>query len=245
MSEIRAQFGYTPTWLPGTIVSLGAVGEVSSGGAFQVESSLVSRGLRMVTTRSRGAMDLTYTSRSGVAITFKSAGSAPPVGSFLSAAEAGCAVEFGRSGAIVLAAQHCVTTRLANLEQISREVLDWYRGGVWAEELRVVAEVVVARSLTVVISRMAGARVDLAASGKLGPVAVELASIDVGLTVRHESSLEFRAIAEPGATVMYRVAGIVRPHVMGARAFRMTALASAIEPAGEIEQDYADFSLLA
>lgn len=228
-SELHQQFGYRATWLPAERLEVGMIGRLNADGSLQPTSSLSSRGIAAQTAPGPGTADYSYTSKTGITISFKTSGQAPAVGSVLGQADAGCTVAFSKDSGIVFAAKSCVITSITDLYQVGQAAIDAYVGGTWQNDEVLVTDVVTAETASILVSQTRGAKIELKASGTIeGAGALSLASVDAGFQAAFDSGLAFTALASPNLTVLYKVAGI-RKHLISPPTFQVQSVFPALQ----------------
>lgn len=220
-NELRQQFGYRATWLPNVSLDLGLVGRINSDGSFQRTSSLSERNIGFAASSGPGTSDYSYSSKSGVSISFKASGQAPTAGSVLGQADAGCTIGFSQDSGVVFAARACSIASISNLDAVTQDVLASYASGTWQEDEVLVTDVVTADTASIFVAQTQGAKVELRASGTLQPgTPLGLASVDADFQAAYESGLAFTAIASHGLTVLYKVSAI-RKHFFSPPTFQL------------------------
>lgn len=202
-TEIVRGLQYLPIWLPIKTLTLGAVGTIQKN-VFEPEGSLSGMGIPFTPSQSRSGGIMRYNSNEGVSIQFKAAGSAPVAGSALSVADAGVAIKFSRSQAVVFEAGGCKIEAVADIGELGQRLIKLYQSGKWNEDYYVVTEVVKADATTILISSDAGASVELKASGGVNAATLSLASLDAQLQTASTSKMGYELVAEKGLTPLFK-----------------------------------------
>ena len=223
VDEIRDNLNYTATWLPTVILRAGDVCDIS-GGQLRRVGSLAEYGIQPEVANSDVRSEIHYASAGSVTINVKAKGDPPPSGSLLSLSEAGIALAFNRSGAVVLQLTGCTGSSIRNLRQVGDAVLDVYHRREWTDGYVVVTETVLAGASTILISSESGASIDLIAGGAAAAAGITLASLNAGLDVKSQSKIGAQFISAPGLTPLVRTSG-VKPHIFRPDTFRGAAVA--------------------
>lgn len=222
--EVRSRFSRLPVWLPGTAMSLGDVGTLTSTGWVRV-TSLDELGIGFSAGPPGTPSSVSYSSHDGVEISGSglAAGFGLPAGS---AAE--LTLRFGRAGAFVLLAEELIVTGMAGLYAVDAAVLGGFLRGEWQPGWTYVSEVAVAaRSVTAVGgSAQASATVRLGAAGAEG---------GVGFSVMKDLAASF-ATAGP-ATVMWRGRYVHDPLLRRARMAERGVTPIGVAPGGAAPEE--------
>ncbi|MFD3488648.1 hypothetical protein [Streptomyces sp. NPDC058665] len=197
-TEMRQQFGYLATWLPGTRISVGDVG-VLRGSRFEPYTTLaglrVDFGMRPVGTPG----DLEYASAGQVEVEWH--GQAGLLAGSMAGAQTRVTVSFKRSHATFFQASRAATSAISDLPAVERALIGL--GGDWQREWVVVTEVVKARSAVVVVSSRRGGRLDLRVQG--GEPGASLAELASRVQVNSEAGIAARVVSPTGLTPLFRV----------------------------------------
>ena len=211
LSHINKQTGYRATWDPGKPLKLGQIGKLDDYGVFNVYTSLEGEGIAVQTAQDGTAGDLDYTSSDSVTISTKLSGSAPVVGSGLSAAQAGFSFDFKSEKSVVFQASGITTSHITNLAAIEKAILEKYRAGNWDKNWLIITELVTAASATIIIVNSSTAKLDLKAQADISSGTLKLTDASLGLSVAREQGSTLKYISQSGLTPLYRVMGIVSP----------------------------------
>ena len=203
--DVYEGLGYRPTWLPGTPVELGDIGEIKDG-VFRYITNLNQIGIHFDTRTDSDRDAIDYASRDGVTMTFKAGGEVNQNFRAITEADAGLLIEFSRKGAVVMHLRNVSFNQIADQHTLADEML---RSMATADESRqwqrnwvVITEVARAQYATIVISGSENSRIELRASGSVSPAS--LAEVSAAFSVATESGISARVIAESGLTPLYR-----------------------------------------
>ncbi|RYF94890.1 MAG: hypothetical protein EOO02_23440 [Chitinophagaceae bacterium] len=211
LKHMHDKTGYRATWDPVSSLQIGQIGKLENDGSFTVYSSLQNKGIPIATDQgpAKGGMD--YTSEKGVKVSFKAAGKAPLAGSQLAEAEAGFNVEFSSDQGVVFKTAGHKNTRLTNVGDIEKAVLDLLDKDEWDKDWLIITEIVQADSSTVIISTSNEGSMDLKASGNVGGDNLKITDASLGLTVSNKSGSNLNYIATENVTPLYKVMGLRHP----------------------------------
>lgn len=202
-SEIAKGLQYLPIWLPIKTLTLGTVGTIQKN-VFEPEGNLNGMGVPFTPSPSRSEGTMRYNSNDGVSIQFKAAGSAPVAGSALSTADAGVAVKFSRSNAVVFEASGCRIEAIADVGTLGRRLIELYGSGEWNKDYYVVTEVVKADVTTILISSSAGASLELKAGGDIHAASLSLASLEAQFSTASTAKMGYELVAKEGLTPLFK-----------------------------------------
>jgi hypothetical protein len=205
--EILDQLNYNATWLPTVQLAPGDVCDMH-GNELRLVSRLKEFDIPHEVENGPVKTDISYSSAGSVSIQLKLSGDPPPAGSLLEVSDAGIAVSFSKSQAVVLRMADCTSKRLKSVQKVGEQVLARHNAGTWPNGYVVVTEIVTAGASTIIISSGDNAGVDLKAKAGIAAGALSLASLDAGLEVKRESKIGAKFVAVPGLTPLVRVSGI-------------------------------------
>lgn len=205
--EILEQLNYNATWLPTVQLTPGDVCDLR-GNEIRLVAHLTEFDIPSESENLPVKTDFEYASAGGVSIQFKASGDPPPTGSLLEVSEAGIALSFSKSSAVLLRMAKCTSKRLKSLQKIGDQVLALHNADKWPDGYVVVSEIVSAGASTIIISSGEDAGIDLSAKAGAGVGPLTLASLDAGLQVKRESKIGAKFVAVPGLTPLVRVSGI-------------------------------------
>jgi hypothetical protein len=241
--ELRAETGYTPTWLPSVPLELGTVGRLDSYeflpvttlGRLKIAFKSVARG---------ASTDIRYMSRDAVSVGVKAAGQAPVAGSALTQADAGLTITFQRENAVLFLASECSTSYIADQDAVEEAILDAYQAGLWKPGYVAVTELVTAAAVTVLISSGRHAAIEFRANVAAGVPSLGLLAVQGGVTAGRESyaNISTQIVARGPLTPLFRAVG-VKSGVFGPdTVVRRRLLGSNAEVRLARDLDYDDFA---
>lgn len=202
--ELYERFGYVATWTPATPVRLGDVGEMD-GNVFRYVSNLKEMGIPFKVRPAKNKEDLIYTSKSGVNLNFKAAGSPIVEGSSLLVQKAGATIDFHNGAGVVFVAKDCVSPSIEDQISLGEELIRRYNLGKWNSKYFVVTEVKQADSMSAFISESAGGKIELIAENSLQLGALSLADLNANFSVGTSNDINTQIIAKDKLTPLFRV----------------------------------------
>jgi hypothetical protein len=195
--------GYWITWHPSVRLRLGEVGAVRDGQLVAI-SSLKSLKIDHDTTPAQSRDQITYSSAGSVSFTFKAAGDPGQGFQFLMPAQAGALIEFEKENSLVVALRDLAETRIVDLPELAKAVVERYLAGDWQADFAVVTHLVRAGSGTLLASTASGSRVELFAQAALGQGPATIADLSANVGVAHSDALELQVLGQ-GLTPFFRV----------------------------------------
>ena len=207
LKELNQRFGYRPTWEPGKPLRLGDVGILEKG-VFSQRTSLADLGIPFEVRAATTGSDIKYASSGGVQIAPKLSGNAPLPDSTLSNLDAGFSVSFSKEKAILFEAKNARTAVISNLHHVEKKVFEKLKDQSWKKDWVIISELMETDSATILVSKNKAAKIDLKASGQVASGDLHIADVDLGLQASFEKDIEYRVIAQKGATPLYRASGI-------------------------------------
>jgi hypothetical protein len=202
-NQLHGQLKYYATWLPGTPVGLGAIGTMQAN-QFIPQDDIARFGFKVIAKRDRTADTFEYSTKNGVDVDTKTAGSISPDVPNVPRAKAGMKLRFKRSDAVWFAASGCKMDRIDNQLELAKLIKDLYKSGQWKREWVVVTHVVKAASATVLVSASRGASAELEVQGKAS-TPLGKAEASTRSTLKADSSMAFKIVAEKGLTPLFRL----------------------------------------
>jgi hypothetical protein len=209
MREIQRELGYSATWFPNVRISPGDIG-IFEDHQFHSKGTLKDFGVPFSVAKGGSPSELDYSSKDSVSVQVKLAGQAPIVGSNLAQADAGVTIRFSRQNSILFRATNCKSTRLSNLISIGKKIENMYSKDRWDKNLVVITQVIKAKGSTIVISHGSDSQIDLTAKGQLTAGIINLADINAGFKIVHESNIATRFVTEPNFTPLFEAWGLKR-----------------------------------
>ena len=202
--ELYERFGYLASWTPATPVRIGDVGEMD-GNVFRRVSSLKEMNIPFAVRQAGNKEDLIYTSKSGVNLNFKAAGSPIVQGSSLLVQKAGATIDFHKGAGVVFVAKGCRSPSIEDQISLGKELVRRYHLGEWDAKYSVVTEIKQADSMSVFISETSGGKIELIAENSLQLGALSLADLSANLSVGASSDINTQIIAKDKLTPLFRV----------------------------------------
>lgn len=203
IKELKRQFGYHATWLPGTKIELGDIGTMVKG-TFVKISNLEDKGISFEIEYDTTKTNLDHASKGSVSISSKASGSIPSAGSVLKEGEAGITVNFNREKSILFKAKGTLSHSIKDQIKLGKDIIKLYEAGDWNINLVVVTEVVVADSATILISNSSNAKIELKAKAELNVSSVGITSADLDINPAFSHGLSTEIIASSGITPLFR-----------------------------------------
>lgn len=222
--ELRQQFGYLATWLPGVPLALGDIG-ILKRNTFTKISNLSNFDIDFKIEKDPTKSDLEYTSKGAVSITTKASGTVAPQGSVLGEVDAGITVEFSKDKAILFKANGTSSPIIEDQILLGRKILSLYKKGQWDKDWVVITELVQADSASILISSSSTGKIELKATGELKTANMDIADADLGLELSFSRDLSTKIIAENSLTPLFR-AMQVKGRLLGPPYFAQKAIRS-------------------
>ena len=201
--EIVQALQYLPIWLPIKKLELGSIGTIKNH-VFEITGNIKNTPLPFSRSLDRPSGTMRYSSKKGVSLQAKLAGSAPAVGSAFTTADAGVSVKFSRGEVVVFEASGCKIESIADVGTLGQSIVRLYKMGTWDPDQYVVTEVVRADAATVLISSNAGASIELRVGGKVDVAGVSLADVNAEFGVAGYSDMGYQIVAERGLTPLFK-----------------------------------------
>jgi hypothetical protein len=163
---------------------------------------------------------------------FKAKGEAPLPTSQLKLAEAGLTIDMTRASATLFQAADARSASIDDQVALGDQIVERYKSGDWERNYFVVTEVVEVKSATILISSSADARVELAATGEIAPMALSIAGLDAGLRLEHSRNMHTEIIASNGLTPLFKARHIQKKFLgLGSPFFRSRPELRELKPA--------------
>lgn len=201
---LHRRFSYLAAWLPSTNLKLGDVGRLH-GEIFTIEATLEDLGLPFQVRKGKNSLKFNYTSQSGISVNAKAAGQIA-AGTTLPQAQAGVSIKFSKEGAFLFQATECMEDVIENKAKLGTAIIGLLINKKWNPDWVVVDTLVRAGSATIVVSNSRSAALDLTA--KADVKMADLANLDAGLNVSHQSGDVIQFIAEKGLSPLYKVSRV-------------------------------------
>ncbi|QAA80333.1 hypothetical protein EI546_00645 [Aequorivita sp. H23M31] len=242
--ELKQQFGYLATWLPGTPLKLGDIGTLNRN-TFTKIANLSDLDIQFDIEADTTKSNIEHSTHGAVSITNKASGTIAPPGSVLGDTDAGITVEFSKENAILFKANGTLSPSIKNQIKLGQDILDLYKNGKWAKDWVVVTELVEADSASILISSSSQSKIELKAKGGITAAKMDIADIDLGLNIAFSKDLSTQIIAESALTPLFRAKAvkgrILRSPVFGQKSMEIITPASAKNNEDSILFGYAEY----
>ena len=234
--ELKKQFNYFATWLPGTPLELGDIG-VFKNNHFSKISNLEGFGIQFEIEPDLTKSTIEHSSKGAVSITTKASGTIAPQASALGKVDAGITVEFSKENAILFKANDTTSPSIKNQITLGQQILTLFKEGKWDKDWAVITEIVNAKSGTVLISSSSNSKIELKANGDVEAAKLDIADAELGLEVRYSKDLSTKIIAEEGLTPLFK-ASKVKGRIFGPPVFGINKINSMdLITADKVRQD--------
>ncbi len=205
--ELKKQFGFYPTWLPGTPLKLGAIGVIKAG-RINVIGNITDLGVEFDVLNDYDPIDLEYNHEGSATLSFKAAGSPAPTNSFLNDAHAGISVSFSKEKSFYFKANGTTSPMIKNQIELNKNILELYKNGQWDKNWVIVTEVINCTGCTILISTNASAQIDINAKADIGLDNLDIANAELGLKPAFNRGLSTNIIANSSITPLFRASKI-------------------------------------
>ena len=222
--ELKKQFGYIATWLPGTPLELGDVG-VFKKNQFTKISNLSDFNIPFEIEPDTTKSDIEHSSEGAVSITTKASGTVAPQGSALAEVDAGIIVQFSKEKAILFKVIGTLSPSIKNQIALGNTILGLYREGRWDKDWAIITELVNADSGTILISSSSSGKIELKAKADVEAVKLDIADASLDLGVSYSKDLSTKIIADEGLTPLFK-ASMVRSRFILKPKFEMNFMKS-------------------
>jgi hypothetical protein len=204
--EVSSQFGYLATWAPNLPIKLGQVGLLRDR-VFLPRTDLQTLGVTAgVPLTSPGPADISFSSATGVSVSFKAEGAASLPGSSIPQAKAGITVEFSRKASTLFELSGTTISVFQNIEQVGNDIKRLYDAdrSKWDTDWIAIVEVVEAKSGTILISSEDNAKIEFSIGAQVDAASIKLSDANLGLAISSFRNLSTRVVASSGLTPLYR-----------------------------------------
>jgi hypothetical protein len=222
--ELKRQFGYLATWLPGTPLSLGDIG-VLRNNEFTKISNLADLGITFEIELDSTKADIEHSSKGAVSISTKASGAIATQGSVLGEIDAGVTVVFSKESAILFKANGTTSPSIKDQIKLGKEILKLYKEGKWDKDWAVVTEKVDAESATILISSSKNGKIELKAKGEIETKNIDIADAELDFELSYSKDLSTKIFAEESLTPLFK-ASKVKSRLFLPPAFKMNKIHS-------------------
>jgi len=210
-NDLKKHFGYYATWNPGLHLQLGDIG-ILQGNVFTRIGHLRFQKINFeVNADDTTPADISYKTEGAVNVTTKLSGTAALPGSILKDTDAGLTIEFNKKNAIFFEADQTLTSTIADTIGLGEAVLKSFEDGKWDKNWVVITELVTAKAATILISSLAGAKIELKVTTSVSAPAIDLADASLGLSTQFSKSMDTTIIAQAGITPLFKAMKIRTP----------------------------------
>ena len=201
--EMHNSLDYWAAWAPGVEIKLGDCGRLDDDWAFLPERNIKAFGIDFSVDESPSTTPWSHTSDHAMTFTFQVQGGEKIIPQ-IPQGTAGIQIDFHRENAVVFAAVEGRHSRIADIYELKRQVLDLARKGQFPNDFVVVTEVVKAESATVLLSVDKEGKYVASASAdfKAGIVDVGNASLNISTQVADKVKTEI--VAKNHVTPLFR-----------------------------------------
>lgn len=206
-NEMKNRFGYYATWHPGVPLKLGDYG-LLKGNIFARTGNISEYGIEYNIRPDDTKTPLIHNSQGNVTITSKLSGSAAPVGSALTSADAGIIVEFSKENSTLFKANNTTTPSIENPMAVGKEVIDLFQKGTWDKHWVIITELVNAESASIIISNKSNAKIELKANANIDTKSIDIADAKFDFSSQYSQGLETEIISQEAITPLFKVMGI-------------------------------------
>ena len=205
------QFGLHASWLPGTLVEVGDIGEFHDG-AFVRTSSLKAKRFSFKV-ESKPAPSMRFATQNGVEFLASAKGQTSQQLGAIGKLDAGLKIKFKTANALALVLDPARDRRISDADAVAAW-METQRGKKLKEKQVVVTHVRSATAGVIAMAREAGAEVQLRADADLGKGPISIASVSGKFGLVSSTHTEFVSIpsGRSGMTPMFRVAGYDLPN---------------------------------
>ncbi len=222
--ELKQQFDYFATWLPGTPIALGDIG-VFRKNQFTKISNLSDFGIKFEIEPDETKSDIEHSSKGAVSITTKASGATAPQGSTLGNVDAGITVEFSKENAILFKANGTTSPSIKDQISLGQKILTLYKEGKWDKDWAIITEIVNAESATILISNSSKGKIELKAKGKIEAAKLDIADAKLHFELTFSKDLSTKIIAKESLTPLFK-ASKVKSRLFLPPAFKMNRVYS-------------------
>jgi len=195
-SEMYDKLGFLACWLPNMKLALGDVGTLA-GRRFERVTSLGELGVAFDVGEVSSRADLEYSSADKVETGLAVAAGAVGVG------DGNLSVTFGDAGATLIQAAQCRWESVTNHPALERELQVQRLAGRWRPDWVVITKVLRTGPAAIMVSNVAGARVNLRLSAEALAGPLPLAHASAALMASSASGLAARVAVRGGATPFF------------------------------------------
>ncbi|WP_157979629.1 hypothetical protein [Kribbella monticola] len=229
-STMLKQTGYLATWLPGTGLKLGLIGELQ-GKTFVPKSSIKTLGVEFKKAKDPAATkSMQFKSSDEIQVDTKLSGSVSTQVPSLPKAKAGAAVSFGRDAGVVFSARGVVGSRIEDIIALEDAIWDLWDRYLWDPDWVVIVELVTTERATVLVSQGGYAKVELEASADAAVGPVDLGDLSADMTVVSSHGMHTQLVGDEGLTPLFRAVRVKKGWFGGGKVVGIHDAAEAFAP---------------
>jgi hypothetical protein len=209
-AELARHLRFNAAWPPGVRIALGDIGQLD-GQVFMPLSSLGQFGVRIPATAPVASnIAFEYASAGAVRVSFKASGAVNPLLPNIPLDQAGLGIGFSRDAAVVFRAEGGSHRRFADESRLRTEIRSLIHARMWDRDWYVITDVITADSTAAMVSRSAGASVEVSVSADVAAGGLHLLTADAGATVVASRSMQLSIITTGGLTPLFRAKRVRR-----------------------------------
>lgn len=233
--DLHRNIRYFGTWLPQAPIKLGEIGYMEDAIFKRVGSLDTHKNIEFKISDGIARKDdsFSYISNgkitAGGSVSVKSEGiianNLPAEGSFT--------INFSGEESILFQVKGASIYYIDNFLEVKEKIETLYKNGQWEYDWKVITEIVLVDSATILISDSSDALIELKASAGLGVQQLNLADASLGLEILRTEGLNTQLFSEKSLTPLYKISGLKRSWFLGETQFKERS----IDPeAGEKDQ---------
>ncbi|HVN73092.1 MAG TPA: hypothetical protein VMT44_00695 [Methanoregula sp.] len=215
MDEMNRQFHFFATWDPTEIYKLGYVGTLDKN-RFSYVTTLEDLGIPYTPVPSSPNASLSFRSGKSVTVSVKASGSAALPQFNLNVGDAGIAVDYGNSQAVVFEAEGVNHRIIAQMNKLDDAILNAWKNKIWKDNWVVISDLMEASSATILISKGSKSGIGLKAQATVP--ALSLACANAQFNAVFSSNMDTQIICRQGLTPLFKARGINKSWLGGASA---------------------------
>ena len=208
LKEIYEELEYYATWKPELELKLGDIGYIENN-YFDYYSNLKRRSINFRKRLDRTPGDFKYETKKLLAIKFKAAGKAAPMGSTLTKLDAGLIIKFKKAAGIYFETFNAYINLIEDQIALEEEVLERFYQNKWDPRLVIITEIVNAERAVIFISKSKKSKIELKANGAFKMGTLNIADAEADFQVISAKFMDTRTFATKGITPLFRVKGLV------------------------------------
>jgi len=205
--ELKKQFGYLATWLPGTSVDLGDIGVLRKN-EFTKISNLSDFGIKFEIESDETKSDIEHSSKGAVSITTKASGAVAPQGCSLGEVDAGITIAFSKENAIFFKANGTTSPSIKDQIALGKKIITLYKKGQWDKDWAIITEKVDSESATILISSSSNGKIELKAKGEMEAAKLDLADAELSFKLTFSKDISTKIVAKESLTPLFKASKV-------------------------------------